>query len=207
MGRPKKNKDLHSDVKPEVKMTDTQTLEAINHEEQASQALESMETELDRVRLELEQTKRLVEEKRAELKAVGRDAQEQRLIDKQLHTIVKNEGLKDKIDKQKAYDSVKVTGRFMNRRNPGQTVKLPYVKYAEDPAVWHTFREGATYTIPRGFADQINGGDDNDPCYYTPQFIQKTGDFHPSSTTGENSQIANVDTSNKRYAFVPIGFN
>ena len=52
------------------------------------------------------------------------------------------------IEKQKAFDDVKVTGRFHNVRHPGSSVKLPYVKYSTDPAVWHTFHHGKVYTIP-----------------------------------------------------------
>jgi hypothetical protein len=85
----------------------------------------------------------------------------------------------------------------MNQRNPGQAVKLPYIKYPEDPVVWHNFEHNKVYTIPRGFADQIND------YYHTPRFVQKEGAMDPNAPM---SQISAVDTSNKKYAFVPVNF-
>jgi len=193
MGRPKKNKDLHSNVKPEVKMSE---------EKSEVMVMESIESELDQVRIELENTKREIETKKQELKALGRsvegrDAQEQKVLDNQLHTMVKNDGLKDKIERQKAYDDVVITGRFMNRRHPGSTVKLTYMKYATDPVKWYTFEDGKVYDIKRGFADQIN------EHYYKPGFVQSQQQMDPNRPM---SVISEVDTSEKLYAFVPVNF-
>ncbi len=169
--------------------------------------LEALEQELDRKRIELENTKRQIEEKKQELKYVANrdiDADERLLIDKQKATSQKGIAAKAIIEKQKAIDNQMVTGRFMNRRAPGQSVKLPYFKYEDDPpAKWTTFEDGKVYTIKRGFADQINGGSDTNPCYYSPQFVQKTEPMDPDRP---ESQLQSVDTSNRRYAFVGIGY-
>lgn len=90
-----------------------------------------------------------------------------------------------------------MTGKFINRRAPGQSAKLTYLKYADDPVKWYTMEDGKVYTIPRGFADQIN------EYYYTPHFIQKQGIMDPNAPS---SAIHDVDTSNKKYAFTPINF-
>ncbi len=172
--------------------------------------LDALQTEIDEARLELEKTKKELEEKKQELKAVpeGREISqdEKDLMEKQKARKGKKSELAMKIEKQKAYDNVMVTGKFMNLRVPGQSVKLPYHKYPEDPIKWHPFNHGQVYTIPRGFADQINGGKPEDPHYYTPRFTQKTGDQVLSDQVGENSAIASIDASNKRYAFVPVNF-
>lgn len=60
------------------------------------------------------------------------------------------------LEQQKAYDNVMVTGKFINQRAPGQSVKLTYHKYNTDPVKWYEFKHNQVYTIPRGFADQIN---------------------------------------------------
>jgi hypothetical protein len=165
--------------------------------------LESIQQEIDQARIELEQTKAALEEKKNELKLIPRREiaeYEQKIVDKQVNNINKKKNRNDVIEKQKAYDSQMVTGRFMNRRAPGQTVKLTYLKYATDPVKWYVLKDGGTYTIPRGFVDQIN------EYYHTPRFTQKEGPQVLTDELGENSQIAHVDTSNKKYAFVPIGF-
>ena len=109
--------------------------------------------------------------------------------------------LKEKIEKQKAFDNQKVTGKFINRRHPGKvSEKLLYQKYEDDPVKWYDFQDGGVYTIPRGFADQIN------EHYYTPIFNQKQGEQRLSSNLGDNSAISDVDTSKKKYSFVPVGF-
>jgi len=174
--------------KPEVQMSQETEVETLNQE-------------LDLVRLELEKTRREVKElelKKQELVVPKRELSEEEkaINDKLLAGYVKGEGLKSKIEAQKAYDNVKVTGRFMNRRAPGNPAKLTYMKYADDPVKWYTFNDGAVYTIPRGFADQIN------EYYHRPRFIQKEGPLDPANP----SQIHDVDTSNKSYAFVPTGF-
>jgi hypothetical protein len=90
-----------------------------------------------------------------------------------------------------------VTGKFINRRAPGQTVKLPYIKYGHETPKWWVFEDGKVYDIPRGFADQINDH------YYTPKFIQSTAIMDPNRPA---SSIQEVDTSNKKYSFVPMNF-
>lgn len=172
--------------------------------------LDVIQTEIDEARLELERTKKELEEKKQELKSVpaGREIspEENELIERQKAKRGAKSELALKIQKQKDYDNVKVTGKFMNLRVPGQAVKLPYHKYPDDPVKWHPFNHGQVYTIPRGFADQINGGTEQSPCYYTPRFTQKQGDQVISDVPGENSAISSIDTSNKRYAFVPVNF-
>jgi hypothetical protein len=188
MARPKKIKDLQ--LNSEVPMTDTQTLESI-------------ETEIDKARAELEATKKQIEERKEQLKTtplreLGDD--EVMIMKKQISGHVKNAGLKEKIEKQKAFDSQMVTGKFINRRSPGKaSEKLTYMKYEDDPVKWYDFRDGGVYTIPRGFADQIN------EHYYTPHFIKRS----PDATLDPNTipdAIQDVDTSNKKYSFVPISF-
>jgi hypothetical protein len=172
--------------------------------------LDALQTEIDEARLELEKTKKELEEKKQELKAIpaGREISqdEKELIERQKAKKGKKSELALKIEKQKAYDNVMVTGKFMNLRVPGQSKKLPYHKYPDDPIKWYNFNHGQVYTIPRGFADQINGGTEQTPCYYMPKFTQKAGDQVLSDQVGENSAIAAVDTSHKMYAFVPVNF-
>jgi len=184
MGRPKKNKVLHSEK--EVDMTETAT----------ENEIEKVRTELDVVRLECEKAKKDLEELRANPKREYSE-KENKIADKQLTTIVVNDGLKDKIEKQKAYDDVVITGRFMNRRHPGSSVKLTYMKYMTDPVKWYTFEDGKVYDIKRGFADQIN------EYYYKPGFSQSQQQLDPNRP---QSIICDVDTSEKLYAFVPVGF-
>ena len=171
--------------------------------------LEDIQIEVDTARLELEKIKKELEEKKQELKSVPAreiSQDEKELVEKQKARRSKNSEIEKKIAKQKEYDNQMVTGKFMNLRVPGQSVKLPYIKYVDDPVKWHPFNHGQVSTIPRGFADQINGGSEKDPCYYTPRFTQKQGDQVLSDQVGENSAIAAVDASNKKYAFVPVNF-
>lgn len=165
--------------------------------------LDNVQTELDLALKELEKIKIEIEEKKKQIKEEPRrdiSDEERRISDKQINFVNEMDTSKAILEKQKAYDSVKVTGKFMNLRNPGQAIKLPYIKYIDDPVKWHNFEHGQVYTIPRGFADQIN------EYYHTPVFSQKEGIQSHSNRTGENSAIAEVDTSNKKYAFVPINF-
>lgn len=163
------------------------------------QELDLIRVELEKARLEMKE----LEVKKQELLALPAPSarrelsEEERVINEKLITgYVKNDGLKGKIEAQKLFDNVKVQGRFMNRRAPGNPAKLTYMKYADDPVKWYTFEDGKVYTIPRGFADQIN------EHYYRPIFIQKEGELDPSNP----SHIHAVDTSNKSYAFVPVSF-
>jgi hypothetical protein len=189
MARPKKDNTIKEEEK---------TL--IDRKEMSDeQQLEGLQTEIDKARVELERTRLEIQEKKKELQYSGRreiDADERALIDKQVSRINEKKTSEDVVAKQKLIDNEQVTGRFMNRRNPGQSIKLPYIKYADDPVRWWHFEEGKVYTIPRGFADQIN------EHYHMPRFIQKDGIQAPDGT----SAIHSVDTSNKKYAFVPVGF-
>jgi hypothetical protein len=202
MGRHKKNKSIELEKKEEVVMS-TETMEPI-------ETLDNLESEIDRTRQELESIKLELAEKKQQSKSMAMrevDEEEMIIVKKHNNRTAASAGLKDKIEKQKAYDNVKVTGKFLNRLKPGQTEKLPYMKYEDDVPKWWTFIDGHVYTIPRGFADQINGGTDNDPMYYKPIFIEKQGQQVIDPTrVGENSSIGHVDTSNKKYQFVPISF-
>jgi len=162
--------------------------------------LEEVETELDIARMELEKVKREIEEKKLEIKYMPMrevDAEEMVIVKKQQAGFVKNSALKEKIEKQKAFDDIPTTGRFMNRRSPGNHVKLTYMKYETDPVKWYTFDDGKVYTIPRGFVDQIK------EYYYKPQFVQKITIMDPNRP---ESAIQDIDTSNKLYDFVPVNF-
>ena len=162
---------------------------------------ESSELENLKLKIELEKAKNELEELRSKAKeSSGRvvDEFEQAIIDRQIARTNENKTIKEKIRSQKAYDNVPVTGRFMNRRAPGQMAKLTYIKYEDDPVKWYEFYDGRTYTIPRGFADQIN------EHYHTPVFVQRQGPIENPDDPG--SQIADVDTSNKKYAFVGLEY-
>jgi hypothetical protein len=165
--------------------------------------LESMETELDLVRVELEKAKMELEERKKEMESLSSRSYSQDEIaisDKQIKVSSDRAAQKRSIEMMKIRDNEKVTGKFMNRRAPGQPAKLTYIKYEDDPVKWYYFMDGGVYTIPRGFADQIN------EYYHTPKFVKKDGEYQPSAVIGENSQIASVDTSNKKYPFLPVGF-
>ena len=118
-------------------------------------------------------------------------------VKKQNTMSASNTAAKAMIEKQKLIDNVMITGKFMNRRSPGQPVKLTYLKYEDDPVKWYNFEDGKVYTIPTGFAEQIN------EHYHTPHFIQKEGTMDPNRPA---SAIHDVDTSQKKYAFVPVKF-
>lgn len=163
--------------------------------------LELIQQELDLVRVELEKTKLEIEEKKKALVNVPSVPE----VVKDAPTIsVEGQSLMAKIAAQKAYDNVMVTGKFSNLRAPGQHVKLPYIKYADDPVKWYKFEHGQVYTIPRGFADQLNGGSEENPCYYMPHFIKNEGAIIDPNQP--ESGIHAVDTSNKKYMFSPINF-
>jgi len=192
----KKDEQMELDLKESVdEIAQVVDETAILIDDHAAQ-LEALEQELDQKRIELENTKRMIEEKKQEYKFTpGRviDEDERLLIDKQVHMSKEKIAVKAKIERQKALDNQMVTGRFMNRRAPGHLAKLAYYKYEDDTAPkWIEFRDGATYTIKKGFADQINGGTENDPCYYRPFFTQKEGAMDPDNP---ESQIEAVDTT------------
>ncbi len=187
MGRPKKIKPLQIEQKQEVIMSE-------------ANVLDSLETEIDLKRQELEKVKNEIEEHKHSMKALPMreiDADEMILVKKQQSRSNESRAFEEKLAKQKQSDNVMVTGKFINRRVPGQPAKLTYLKYEDDPVKWYTLEDGKVYTIPRGFADQINDH------YHMPKFIQRTEPMDPSAP---QSQIQEVDTSNKKYAFVPIAF-
>ena len=195
MARHKKIKTVHIEEKTEVPMTD-------------EQELESLQTELDLARSELQKTKLEIEENKQQIQQVNArrelDEQEKSLVAKQISRTDAKDAVREKIEAQRVYDSEMVTGRFINRRSPGKKEeKLTYHKHGTDPVKWYPFADGQVYTIPRGFADQINGGTPSDPHYYTPGFNQAQPEMDPNKP---NSAIHTVDTSNKKYAFVPLGF-
>lgn len=171
--------------------------------------LEQIESSIDLARLELEKTRREIEElkqSKEQYKFVQptREVSEDEKAIAQKHYEIGNSknALKSKIEAQKEYDDTLVTGRFINRHRPGRAEKLTYHKYSTDPVKWYPFEDGKVYTIKRGFADQIN------EYYHTPRFIEKTpGSFDiVEQNIGENSAIHHVDRSDKKYAFVPVGF-
>ncbi len=166
------------------------------------QVLDSIQTEIDLARIELEKTKVDIAEKKSELERTGArrelDEQEKSLVTKQIANTSAKDAAREKLEAQKVYDSEMVTGRFINRRSPGKREeKLTYLKHGHEPVKWYPFDDGKVYTIPRGFAEQIN------EHYYSPQFVQKDAIMDPNRPA---SAINEVDTSNKKYAFVPVGF-
>jgi len=187
MARQKKNNNVKIEVNKEGSMSE-------------AEVLESLEKDIDQARLELEATKREIEEKKVEVASGARrevSADEKSITERQTNRSVKNAALQAKIEAQQAIDSQKVTGKFINLRAPGQSVKLTYMRYAEDPVKWYHLEDGKVYTIPRGFADDINNH------YFTPKFIQKSEPMDPSQPM---SQIQEVDKSNKKYAFVSTSY-
>lgn len=204
MGRPKKKNNINSNLlsQPEVDLGEdfeekTEVFMSNSATMVAPEALEELESEMDRVRIELQNTKNELEARKEELKNIP-------VVKDAPAVIQKNQGLAEKIAEQKARDNEMVTGKFSNLRAPGQHVKLPYHKYADDPVKWWILEHGKTYTIPRGFADQINGGDESNPFYYTPRFIKNENIIVDPDSPG--SGISAVDTSNKRYMFSPVNF-
>lgn len=192
MPRPRKAKTVQHNLKNEVHMEDGVA--------DLAKELEEVQTQKDLMLVELENSKRELEELRLSVKnapARQYDKQELEISEKQIAKRSEKAAANSKIEAQKAYDNQKVTGKFINRRAPGQPVKLPYIKYADDPVKWWPFEDGKVYTIPRGFADQIN------EHYHTPKFIKREGVMNPDMP---QSQIEEVDTSNKKYAFMPVNF-
>lgn len=163
--------------------------------------LESLQQEIDKARVELEATKLDIEERKKQAALINprreHDANDLRAQDRSTTaTSAKAAGLAE-IEKQKLLDNVKITGKFINRRVPGQTVKLTYMKYEDDPVKWYELEDNKVYTLPRGFVDQIND------YYYTPHFIQSNEIMDPNKP---KSSIHQVDNSNKKYAFIPLNF-
>ena len=189
MARQKKIKTIQIEAQQEVNMSE-------------AAVLENLQTEIDLARIELEKTRKEIAEKKAEsekyqyterpLRDLSPD--EKVVVDKHLGLSVEKKALAAKIETQKAYANQMITGKFLNLRAKGQSAKLCYDQFPGDVAQWITFQHGQVYTIKRGFADQIN------EYYYTPRFIQKEG------PDDGGSAIDAVDRSDKKYAFVAIGF-
>ncbi len=159
-----------------------------------SEELEVIQQEIDQARIELEKTRFEIEAKKQELKTMP-------VVAKASETpsiTIKDNSLSEKIAAQKLLDNEMVTGKFHNLRAKGQPAKLTYMHHADDPVKWYTFQHGEVYTIPRGFANEIN------EHYHTPRFIKNEGIIldpsHPESG------IHSVDTSDKMYSFTPINF-
>jgi hypothetical protein len=166
--------------------------------------LNSIQSELDLANSELNRVKKEIEEAKQQIEINSRreiSKEEQRIVDKQVTNINQRESKNQVIEDQKRIDNQMVTGKFINRRVSGQPAKLTYMKYVDDPVKWYTFDDGGVYKIPRGFADQIN------EYYHIPKFKEKQGPQAFSDRVGDNSAIAEVDRSNKKYAFVPVGFS
>lgn len=208
MPRPKKNKPLQIKENLEVSMSKAseETLDKIKQHKELEPVrteetiVEEINTEIDVSRSELEKIKKEIAEHKeslSKLNAREYDAKETAISEKMLTHGHERSALKEKIAKQKAFDNQKITGKFMNRRAPGQPVKLAYIKYEDDPVKWWEFVDGGIYTIPRGFADQIN------EHYFTPHFIKNERPMDPDNP---ESGIASIDNSNKKYAFVPTTF-
>lgn len=204
MSRHKKNFTVKLEPKEAVMIPEEKPLNTLvdatieKHAEENPFEFEAVQTELDITRLELEKLKLELEEKKKEIGRLREvTPEEKKIIEGQYDKQAKDAHLKDEMERQRIYDSQLVTGKFINRRAPGNSVKLPYVKYATDPVKWYPFEDGKVYDIPRGFAEQIN------EHYYRPQFTQTQGAMDPNRPS---SVIHEVDTSNKLYSFVPIGF-
>ena len=181
-------------------------IEPIQNEVPMSISTEN-ETVVESVKIAMEETqmqalkKELAEAKArlAALRAPARelDEHELALVDRQISRTNNSAALREKIEKQKKIDSEMVTGKFINRRAPGQMAKLTYSRYDTDPVKWYEFQDGKVYTIPRGFADEIR------EYYHSPVFNQKIGPMDPNLP---DSQIHSVDTSNKKYDFVATSY-
>lgn len=195
MARPKgslnkKKEPIQLDFEDNIKEFDEKTEVCVKDNEE----LEQIQQELDLARVELEKTKLEIETKKQELKLMPIQA---KTLDAPSITI-KNNSLAEKIAAKKAYDNEMVTGKFHNLRAKGQSAKLTYMHHSDDPVKWYTFNHGEIYTIPRGFADEINNH------YHTPHFIKNEGIILDPSNP--ESGIHDVDTSDKMYSFTPVNF-
>lgn len=119
------------------------------------------------------------------------DLVEQSIAERQINRTNAKSAREDRNAKLRELDSIEVTGKFMNLRAPGQPVKLTYLKHETDPVKWYNFNQGQIYTIPRGFADQIND--------HYARIIDV-----PSSDMGQ--ALSGEKQRTPLYAFVPISF-
>lgn len=207
MARKKKEVQMSTN---EVAVQETAVAPVDASVENQYQELENVEQSLDMARLELERVRQelaaLQDAKKNALKIDDSrreiDADERKIIEKQHNVNNERNTLRNKIEEQKRFDKELVTGKFIHRHKPGGMAKLTYIKYADDLPKWWTFEDNKIYTIPRGFADQIN------EYYHKPRFIEKPqGSYNLTpATTGDNSSIHSVDREDKMYAFVPVNF-
>lgn len=164
--------------------------------------MEAIQQEMDQVRkelLELKEEKKQIEAEKKELSSRRElDADEIRIVEKQVNNSSKRQALREKIEAQKKYDSVMVKGKFLNQRAPGHSVKLPYMKYDTDLPKWWTLEHGQTYTIPRGFADQIN------EYYAKISYRERQGPIDNPDDPG--SALDHAPIREQIYAFVPLTF-
>lgn len=198
MGRKKgslnKKKHVQQEVKREEVMTEVKHQEELSHEKD----LDLIETEIDIKRLELEKLKLEIEERKLSLRTMSArevSDEEMVIVKKQIAGHSKNAALAEKIEKMRIHDSDLVTGRFINRFRPGQSVKLTYARHKGDVDKWYILEDNKVYTIPRGFMDDLNNH------YHTPIFTQKQGEMDPDRPC---SAINEVDRSKKKYAFFEI---
>jgi hypothetical protein len=222
MKRQKKIKSLQVEKKEEVVMTDTPKIEPVLEQVNEAQAIiddiQRMKDEIESTKQEIAMAKMQSEELeqndiRVELAALKRELQELKRSKSEFQVMPKREldadesfvynkhvilsesrkGLKEKIERDRIRDSEMVRGKFINRRAPGKKSQaLTYLRYDTDPVKWYYFNDGGFYTIPRGFMDEIN------EYYHTPVFVQKQGPMDPDNP---ESQIAEVNRDNKKYAF------
>lgn len=185
----RQKKSIHVDSKENHEVNMTSTIE-----------LEGIQQEIDLARKELEATKVQIEANKKALEVNPRrdhEPSEVAISEKHQNMQVDKAAGKALIEKQKAIDNVMVTGKFINRRSPGNSVKLTYIKYDTDPIKWYVLEDGKVYTLPTGFVDQIRN------YYHRPNFVQKQGNMNPDAP---QSAIHEVDTSQKLYDFVPLKF-
>lgn len=165
--------------------------------------IESANQELDQIRRDLEKAKLELEAKQTEMKLMKvkreLDDQEIEIMNKQISRGNDVKAKLSELEKQKAFDNVKVTGKFLNQKYPGRTEKLTYVKYASDEAKWYTFHHNKVYTIPRGFADQINE-------YYADITYRQKQENVVLDPTNPGTALENEPVRVQKYAFVPTQF-
>lgn len=184
-------------------VVETQAVEVVDPAIQAKLeseiAAEIAQSELDIVRLELEKAKKELEEQKHQIQLNSKRV----LDDKELDICAKQQTMgnemkakKEALEQQRIYDSQMITGKFINMRAPGQRVRLTYCKHATDLAKWWDFDHNKNYTIPRGFADQIN------EHYARIEHKQKVQDII-TNPDQPGTALEPTVTRHQLYAFVP----
>lgn len=168
----------------------------------AEKMMEDLQSQMDEMRNEMEKLRvekaQIIEEKKVYAREL--DDKEVVLVEKQINNTNKRQALKEKIEAQKKYDNVMVRGKFLNQRAPGQSVKLTYLKYDTDLAKWWPFEHNKIYTIPRGFADQINE--------YYANIKYNEGKGPTSIEDGAMGEaLDHTPVREQIYAFVPVSFS